>query len=96
VTVTAFASAFSWSVFFFFSSSACFSAAYCFFFSSLFFFSGATCFCNSSAAKSCFFLLAVYMCTVVIVAFAILDVVSVIVVGEEVGVNEFAGGKEKP
>ena len=96
VTVTAFASAFSWSIFFFFSSSACFSAAYCFFFSSLFFFSRATCFCNSSAAESCFFLLAVRERTVAIVAFAILDVVGVVDVGEEVGVNEFAGGKEEP
>ncbi len=57
VTVPAFASAFSWSVFFFFSSSACFSTACYFFFSYLFFFLRATCFCNLSAAESCFFLL---------------------------------------
>ena len=34
--------------------------------------------------------------TVVIVAFAILDVVGVVDVGEEVGTNEFAGGEEEP
>jgi hypothetical protein len=33
---------------------------------------------------------------VVIVAFAILDVVGVVDVGEEVGMNVFAGGEEEP
>ncbi len=96
VTVPALASAFSWSVFFFFSSLACFSAARSFFFSSLFFFSRATCFCNLSAAESCFFLLAVRERTVGNVAFAMLDVIRVVDAGEEVGVFEFAEDKEEP
>jgi hypothetical protein len=91
-----FASAFSWSVFFFISSSARFSAAHCFFFSSLFFFSRATCFCSSSAAKSFFFLLAVQLRTVVVDAFAMLDVVNVIDVGEEGGMDKFTRGAEEP
>ena len=96
VTVPALASAFSWSVFFFFSSSAYFSTARCFFFSSLFFFLRATCFCNLSAAESCFFLLAVRERTVGNVAFAMLDVVGVVDAGEEVGVFEFTEGEEEP
>ncbi len=95
VTVLAFASAFSWSVFFVFSSSAHFSAARCFFFSSLFFLR-ATCFCSLSATKSFFFLLAVHVRTVVVDAFTMLDVVNVVNVGEEGGMDELARGAEEP